>query len=353
MTLLLETKEKMKQIYASYSTVLLPVLKFILAMVVFKGINSGLNFVKELDNIFVLLILALICSILPLNVTVLFGVLLLIGQCYGVGIEVAGFAAALILILLILYIRFTPKDALVLLLTPLAFKLGIPCAIPIGYGLTQTSASAVSTGCGVIVYYFMELVSRNAPVLQGAETKEMMKNLKFLLDGLLKNPAMLMSIIAFAAVLVIVNAIRRLSVDYAWQIAIFTGSVLYPVIMIGGGLFVDVKTPVVPLIAGTVGALIVSLILEFFLFHVDYTRTEHLQFEDDQYCYYVKAIPKMSIANKDVTVKTIQETIPFTGFNQNMSEIPEDTGAPVQKPETFSVEDVDFESKLEQSLKDL
>jgi hypothetical protein len=157
---------------------------------------------------------------------------------------------------------------------------------------------------------------------------------------------------------------------------------------VAGGLFIDVKSPLIPLIAGTIGAVILSTILEFFLFNVDYTRTEYLQYEDDEYYYYVKAVPKMSIAQKNVTVKTIreeypqnqtqnqnynevssdtrkmpplygaqgpvgQETISFTGFNQKMTDIPEDTGAPVQKPDDMQEHDVDFESRLEESLKDL
>ena len=90
MTLLLEFREKLKNFYAEYSLFLQPLLKFLLAMVIFKGINWYLPFVKPLDNIFVLLVMALICSILPLNTIVLFGCILIIGQCYGVGIEVAG-----------------------------------------------------------------------------------------------------------------------------------------------------------------------------------------------------------------------------------------------------------------------
>ena len=38
---------------------------------------------------------------------------------------------------------------------------------------------------------------------------------------------------------------------------------------------------------------------------MDYTRAEHLQFEDDEYYYYVKAIPKVSVAVREKTVKKI------------------------------------------------
>lgn len=205
-----------------------------------------------------------------------------------------------------------------------------------------------------------------------------MQNFKLLLDGLIKNQVMMMNIIAFAAVLLIVNVIRSLHVDYAWHIAIIIGGMSYVIIMAAGGLFLDVPNPMVPLFIGTIGSVMLGEMLHFFLFNVDYSRTEMLQFEDDEYVYFVKAVPKVCIAEKDVTVKTFeeeqvaeseikksvdltnyphgpvsQETIAFTGFDKRIDEIPEDTGAPVHKLDDEQMESVDFESKLEQSLNDL
>ena len=50
-----------------------------------------------------------------------------------------------------------------------------------------------------------------------------------------------------------------------------------------------------------------GLILELFFFAVDYAKSENLQFEDDEYYYYVKAIPKLSVASPEKTVKKINE----------------------------------------------
>ena len=47
--------------------------------------------------------------------------------------------------------------------------------------------------------------------------------------------------------------------------------------------------------------------LELFLFSVDYARSERLQFEDDEYYYYVKAIPKVAMTTPEKTVKKINE----------------------------------------------
>ena len=59
------------------------------------------------------------------------------------------------------------------------------------------------------------------------------------------------------------------------------------------------------IVLGTAAAVVVGLLMEFFLFHLDYTRTERVQFEDDEYYYYVKAVPKVFVAKKDKRVKRI------------------------------------------------
>ena len=51
--------------------------------------------------------------------------------------------------------------------------------------------------------------------------------------------------------------------------------------------------------------MIVCKIIEFFRFCLDYSRTEKVQFEDDEYYYYVKAVPKMTVSAPTNTVKKI------------------------------------------------
>ena len=50
----------------------------------------------------------------------------------------------------------------------------------------------------------------------------------------------------------------------------------------------------------------------FFARGFDYTRTEHVQFEDDEYYYYVTAVPKMHISEQEKEIKRItSETLPL------------------------------------------
>ena len=48
-----------------------------------------------------------------------------------------------------------------------------------------------------------------------------------------------------------------------------------------------------------------AFVVQFFRFNLDYSRTEKVQFEDDEYYYYVKAVPKMTVATPEKKVKKI------------------------------------------------
>lgn len=61
------TERKLKEFYGSCSGIVLPIVKFLLALAVFRGINSNLGYLKMLNSMYVVLILSLICAILPLN----------------------------------------------------------------------------------------------------------------------------------------------------------------------------------------------------------------------------------------------------------------------------------------------
>jgi hypothetical protein len=59
-----------------------------------------------------------------------------------------------------------------------------------------------------------------------------------------------------------------------------------------GTAFLELEEPIVLLVFNLIVAVIVGIILEFFFFRVDYSRTEYMQIDDNEYYYYVKAIPK-------------------------------------------------------------
>ena len=283
-----------------------PVLKFVLAFMAFTMINQVIGYMGALNNIAIVLVLALFCSFLPLNLTVVLAAAVALVHLYAFSLECAVVALAVFLLMFILYFRFSPKDAVVVLLTPLFFVFKIPYVVPIAMGLIGTPVSAVSVACGVIVYYVIGYMNESASALNAFDTEGAVEKFRYIIDGVLGNKTMLVVLVAFAATIVIVYFIRRLSIDYAWTIAIITGTLVNILLLLFGDLMFNTNVSIVGLIIGSVISALLVKVLEFFVFNVDYSRTEMVQFEDDEYYYYVKAVPKNTVATPEKRVKTIR-----------------------------------------------
>lgn len=306
MTGLLVFREQLKKFYSKYELYITPVGKFLLALVTLLVINGSIGYMSELKNIAVVLVLALMCSFLPANFIVVLSALVALGHLYRFSLECAIVALAVFLLLFILYFRFSPKDTLVVLLTPICFVMKIPYVIPIAVGLVGTPFSVVSVAGGVIVYYTLHYMNVSASVLSTFEEDGALEKFRYVIDGLLGNKAMFVTIVAFVATLLVVYFIRRLSIDYAWTIAIITGALLDILVLLFGDLMYNTNLSIIGLILGSLVAVAAAKVLEFFVFNVDYSRTEHVQFEDDEYYYYVKAVPKNAVAAPQKRVKTIR-----------------------------------------------
>ena len=305
MTALLELRENLKKIYSRNEAFILPVIKFLLSVIVLSIINGKMGYMTKLDNMAIVLIVSLLCSFLPTGFMAFFAMMFAVLHMYALSIETAAVGLVVFLLLYLLFLRFTAKEALVVVLTPVLCMLKLPYVMPVAMGLIGTTASCVSVGCGVVVYYLLQTVITNAPTINSMGAEEATAKLRLLIDGMLGNKAMLVMIAAFAITVIVVYLIRRMSVDHSWTIAMVAGVMIEVMILLVGDLMYDTNLSIVSALLGAVVTLIACKIIEFFRFCLDYSRTEKVQFEDDEYYYYVKAVPKMTVAAPTNTVKKI------------------------------------------------
>lgn len=318
MTTLLVAKQILMTLYGKYEVYITPLLKFFLALISLLLINSRLGYMDSIDKVTVVLIVALMCSFMPMNFIVIMAALFTLLHLYSFSLECAAVVGAGFLLMFLLYLRFSSKDTLVVLLLPVCFLLKIPYVIPLAMGLIGTPASVVSVACGVIVYYMIHYVVMNVSVIASMADEETAAKFKYIIDGLIGNREMVVTIVAFAVTVILVYMIRRLSVDYAWTIAMATGAVVNIMILLVGDLMFDTNVALLAVILGTIVSLLLVGVLQFFVFNVDYSRTEKVQFEDDEYYYYVKAVPKVTVAKPEKKVKQINsQTMKNVQRNRN------------------------------------
>ena len=113
---------------------------------------------------------------------------------------------------------------------------------------------------------------------------------------------------AFVATTLIVYYVKKMNIDHAWTIAIIVGALTDVLVLLVGDLIFTTNLSVFGVLLGTVLSVGVAVLIKFFAFNLDYARTERVQFEDDDYYYYVKAVPKVMVATSDKKVKKVSGT---------------------------------------------
>ena len=307
MSNLLEIRDQIKRIYGRYEFAILPVLKFMLAFWMLSIVSGKLGYMYQLDNLGLILIAALLCSFLPTGFVIFFAVVLSMAHMYALSLEVAivGLAVFLILIVLLFRLGGQSGDSLIIVFTVLFATMKIPYLIPIAVGLLASPASVFAVACGLVGYHLVHHVVVNAQSIYNMGAEEATAKIRLVIDGLMHNKEMLVTIVAFAVTIIVVYIVRRLSIDYSWTIAMIAGAILNLIIILVGDLMYDTNISLLGAVFGSLLAVGAGKILEFFHFSVDYSRIENVQFEDDEYYYYVKAIPKMTVAAPTKTVKRI------------------------------------------------
>lgn len=306
MTTLLECREWLKRMYGKYSLYISAAIRFVTSLTIFLFITYKMGYMSRLKNPVIPLILALVCTFLPVNLIVVFTVVLLLAHLYALSMEIALVMLVIVLILYLIYYRFSPKYGFVLLLTPVAFLLKIPYVLPVVLGLSATPVTIVPLAFGSVIYYLLHYIAQyGLNAANSAGDGNNVQKYVYVFVNAMKDPEMYLYILTFAAAVVLVYFIRKLPVDNAWIMAIFSGIICEWIFILIGNFVLDISISFVWLIVGTVLAVLTAMVLQFFIFYVDYSRTEYVQFEDDEYYYYVKAVPKVRIARREKTVKRI------------------------------------------------
>lgn len=304
---LLMIREQLKKIYGMYGTYIKPAIHFIVMLVSIIIINANAGAMALLKNPAVVVIISLIGAFLPVKFMTILLSLIIVAHMSAIAVEIGAMIFLIMLIMYLLFFRFTPKDSVILILIPLLFFIKIPYVVPLTVGMASTPFSIISVSFGVIIFYILNYISTNLDAIMAAASTDGMGQMTKIAGQVFTSKELYLIIIAFALVVAVVYFVKRLSIDYSWIIAVVSGGVLCIIIMLIGELIFDMGevVSVVSIIIGGIISIVLVLGIRFFIHSVDYSRTEYTQFEDDDFYYYVKAVPKIKVSSPEVNVKRI------------------------------------------------
>lgn len=307
MTKLLIIKEKLRKIYSSNSMYIISGIKFVVSLLSLLIMNYYIGYMAGLQNPVVSIMISAICSVLPINVIVVIISLTMILNMYGIAAEIAIVAVLMYIVMYIFYFRFSTRYGYVLLLMPILFFLKIPFIMPLIIGASMSPAAIVAMIFGTIVFYMMQYGSEEAVLIVNGMSDSGLDKASSFVSRLLDNKEMIVMILAFTIAALLVYGIRKMSIDHSVTIGIIVGGILESIIILCATyvLEIDGIFKIWMVCVFTLVSISLMYILQFFILAVDYSRTEYTQFEDDDYYYYVKAVPKIKVTATDVKVKHI------------------------------------------------
>jgi hypothetical protein len=311
---LLVFRERVKNFYQKNDIYITPVIKFIFAFVAFQTVNREIGYDSRLESLPVVLGLSLLSAFTPSAVMVLLAAAVAVLHVYFISPFLSAIVIILFLIIYSLFARFTPSLGYVLLAIPILYFLKMPYLIPILLGIISTPIAIIPTACGVFIYYIFQII-KTAISMQGSTSIEDILSLyTYVIDNLSKNKPMIMSVVIFALILMVVYYVRRMKFDYAFEISIAAGALTSVLGFLISDLIFDNSDQILSMILGTIASAGIVYIIHFFKLTLDYSGVELVQFEDDVYYYYVKAVPKVTVTTpqmkvKHINVKSVQQGV--------------------------------------------
>lgn len=305
MTELFVMRDKINRFVKEYETWFLIAAKFIGMMFVFNCVNSQLGYFEVLNNPMVNILLSLICSIIPGSFSVFIVALVIAAHMMKLSVLIGALVIVVMLILYLMFLKFAPEQSVVLLATAVLMQYDMHFMIPVLAGMFFSPYAVVPAVIGIFMVKFLGYACGAASIVgtgMSFNLDAIVEAMGTIIGQVTDDKAIWLYAIAAAAAMAVIFIIGQLSFDYAWYAAIAAGAVVEIVVAFFCAAAFGTDIHIISMVIGTLIGALLAAVLQFMKCAVDYSRKEYVQFEDDDYYYYVKAVPKISVSGAEKNI---------------------------------------------------
>ena len=309
LTKLLEFRGIARSFFQKYQLIIEPVFRFVISYMAFHTINTALAYNKTVASPVIELGLAAVGAFLPPVVLILLCAMLAILQVYSASPILAALVVVIFAVLYCFIARFSGKYGYAVVAVPILFMFKMPYLIPLLLGMIATPMAIFPTVSGVIVYFVFKVI-QEAAVRQDITSLDATLALYIdVVNNLFKHKEMFITAAIFAVVILVMWLVRKMRFEFVFELTIVLGAIINILGFLLANLQMDINVGTGSMILGTVISMLLVFAAQFFRVVLDYTSVEYVQFEDDDYYYYVRAVPKIDVAvlQKNVTTFSDEE----------------------------------------------
>jgi hypothetical protein len=305
MMTLLVLRERIKKFYKENDIYILPAIKFVFALIVFQTINSEIGYDSRLKSFLAVMVLSALSAFSPTAIAVLLAAAVVIAHVYFISPILSIIIVIIMLVLYLLFARYTPNLGYIVMALPILYVLKIPYLIPILLGMAAAPIAIIPMGCGIILYFVLQIIKTAASMQVDKSIGDILQLYTYVIDSLVSNKLMILTFVVFALILLITYAVRKMKIDYAFEISIAAGTLTSILGILVSYIILNKTDKILSMIFGSIISSVIAYGFHFFVMTLDYSAVEYVQFEDDSYYYYVKAVPKVTVTTPKKDVKHI------------------------------------------------
>jgi hypothetical protein len=292
--------------YKRYEAPVNYLLKFIMGFIIFSSINGffsslGVPYSTALNNFAAVLFAALLTAVIPITWVFMLAWLFICVHIFSFSLELAVFTALILLCLMLFYIRVFPKESYLIILLLVCFKFNIPYAVPLIAGLFFGLGALGALIAGTLVWHCavnMEKLAVAGTVIDDVNVLELPSTLADnykMAAELLSDGYWIYIALAFVVTAIVVHIVSKMPFDYSMEASVALGAVVLVITMLIGIVAGDIPFNGFFMILSVIISSMITLVCNFMYVILDYPSVERVSFQDDDYVYYVKAVPKIVI----------------------------------------------------------
>ena len=307
MKTILTIRNRIESIYNSHSMIFGYILRLLFSFFVLLAIRDNIGYNTLLSQFWFIVAFSFVSAFVRLRFLTLVMAGYAVLQCASLSLGVGVTVLIIMAVIYLLYLRLDARFGFALLLMPILFILRVPVIIPLVLAVVGPLSSICVVIGGSISYYMLHHVSVNAAVITGYADASEFTIASVFINGFFTYKEFIYTTIIMILVFLAVYYIRKLNINHANDIAVAIGSGMYIILMLVTNMIFSTITfqRLRYIVLGTLAALIISLIAENMMRPMDFERSESLEFEDEEYYYYVRAVPKAILDKETVHITRI------------------------------------------------
>ena len=296
-------RDAMRNFFFSNSSWLKIVGKGLIALCSFLIINHYFGYIEFLTDPLFAIILAIACAFIPMRAGGLVVIIYTFVQLTGLSGQVALVALILIVASYGISVFYGAKHIFNISYIPIAMQIQMPYPIVVGSALFGNMRDVTSVICGGVISFYLKTIRENASLF--IEENSDITVVDVIAQKMVANPLLYIYVTSLVVMFVAIILIRNLKISRSWLVALLVGIFAEMAIMLIGYVITGNISRVPVLLIANVVAFIVGFAMTYIFRDLDYERVERVQFEDDDYVYYVTAIPKIELAKEEKRVTRI------------------------------------------------